>query len=255
VRWDNIAMVGAGIAVVLGVATTLLSWSSSSTPQQGATRSTGAPALTATATDPAAANGASTDASTAASDGDATGFVTDPAEAQTLIDEAHDFIAQGRWDEAADRLDTIAPQLRTSSGVDDVRADLNAARTKWTSLDTALRSDVAALDWPAAKRDLAQLAAIAPLDDEQLALRDQVSAATAPRDQAPAGTAKTAAASIASASKAKTTVAAAAASRPAAAAAAKAAATPASGISPSDQKQIDTLVKVLGNVSNMAADD
>ena len=168
VRWDNLAVLCAALAVVGGVATTIMSQTGSKakpTPQLAPANVAPAP-VDPTVVDP----DASTTSITAATLEDAT----------ALVDEARGFIAQGRWEEAADRLASVDPNLRPATEAAAAQLELRTAQASWNRLDGLLRDQVAAKSWAAASVTLDELAKLAPLAEDQLVLQDQVDDALAP---------------------------------------------------------------------------
>jgi hypothetical protein len=164
VKWDNIAIVLIG-AVVAAFAVVAIIATSDSAPTKQATRP--APIRDEQLTD-AAATGEATDGELTLDD------------ATSLADEAKTFISQARWDEAADRLQTIPSEFRAAVDADAIEARLTELRTQHDQLKDELTAAVEARQWKQADVLLDKLAKIAPLDSELLATQAQVDAALAP---------------------------------------------------------------------------
>lgn len=164
-RWDNLAVLCAALAVVGGVTTTVMSQMS---PKPKAEAAAAAPAAVAPAVTPDAADGATAINAATLED------------ANMLVSEARDFISQGRWEEAADRLASVDASMRPATEADIAQRELEAAQGSWTRLDAQLRTQVEAQEWTDARATLEALVDVAPLGEEQLDLQEAVEAALAP---------------------------------------------------------------------------
>lgn len=167
VKWDNIAIVlmGAVVAVFAVVGIMLTADKPAATPKVQPEAATSTELLDDTATDPAAGE-----------------LTIDDAHA--LIEEAKGFMAEARWDEAADRLATIPEQFRAEVGAEALEAQLAELRTKHDTLRAELTAAVEARQFKQARVILKQLAAIAALDAELLAIQEQVDTALTPKPAA-----------------------------------------------------------------------
>jgi hypothetical protein len=163
VKWDNIAIVlmGAVVAVFAVVGIMLTADKPAATPKPRPEAATSTELLEDTATEPAAGE-----------------LTIDDANA--LIEEAKGFMAEARWDEAADRLATIPEEFRAEVGAEALEAQLAELRTQHDKLRAELTAAVEARQFKQAKGLLKQLAAIAALDADLLAIQEQVDAALAP---------------------------------------------------------------------------
>lgn len=177
-RWEYWFM--GGIVLVLGgmvVAMLALGLTSNTT---GSTAPTSTKLVTGGTSTDRAVDPAAAASSAQASAGADSGITLE--DAQMLVDDSASLKRDGRWDEARDRLDSITSSVqRDALGVDALTAQLTADHDRWTQLDTQLADRVAARDWPAANTTIAQLAAIAALDDAHLATRETIRLQLAPK--------------------------------------------------------------------------
>jgi hypothetical protein len=159
VKWDNIAIVLMGAVVATFAVVAILATSDKAPAQKPVAKP--APVQDTEQTD-----------ATATDDGELS-----LEDAQSLAEEARQFIAQARWDEAADRLATIPEEYRTTVDADAIEAELTKLRGEYDQLRSELTAAVEAHQWAEAKTLLAKLAKIAPLDADLLATQAQVTTA------------------------------------------------------------------------------
>jgi hypothetical protein len=174
-RWQYLA-IGATVVALGGTCIFALVHSFTAAPASSAVVTPRAPGLTPVkaAPDTVAGGGASDDMAA-----DGSGLTAD--DAQALVDDSASLEDEARWDEALDRLTSITdPTQRTQLGADALTTQLRATEARWTTLRGQVDTQVAAKQWSAANTTIAQLAAIAHLDDTLLATRTSVRLQLAP---------------------------------------------------------------------------
>lgn len=162
VKWENVAILAGGAVVATFAVVLVLIQGAEQKP------TTQAPVQPQAAVTP-------TDGATVEPEGALT--MTD---ALGLVEEARQFIAEARWDEAAERLESVPAELREVAGATELAAVLETTRTRHEQLRAELVAAVEARRWTEAEGLLEQLAAIAPLDVELQAQQALVQQGLAP---------------------------------------------------------------------------
>jgi hypothetical protein len=169
VRWENVMIVLIGVVVasfaVMGILISQAPESSTSAPGSEPARKIPAPSAPFEDSVPA---------STLTLD-DSLG----------LVEEARSLAGEARWDEATDRLDAVPAEYVTESGADTLRVELEATRAQHDRLRAEIVAAVEARRWDDADRLLVQIAGIATLDAELLALQAAVERGAAPAPTTP----------------------------------------------------------------------
>lgn len=177
VKWDNVMIVLIGIVVAAFAVVGILLYADS-----GASRTASKDPSTATAAESGTSESAYADVAPGElSLDDSLGVV---AEARTLMSE-------GRWVEAADRLELIPAELRDASGATAAQATLEDRRGAHEQLRAELEAAVEARNWKGAQAIIAKLSALAPLDADLTATQELIDTALTPKHAAPARATKT----------------------------------------------------------------
>ena len=162
VRWDNIMIVLIGVtAAAFAVVAILMGGDSTEQP----------PASTGPAVE--------TEAAAPALETAEPGSLT-LDDAVSLVEEVRALMAEGRWDEATDRLELVPDDLRDASGATTALADLEAARTEHEQLRAQLQAAVEARNFTTARALVTKLSALAPLDAELTATKELIDKALTP---------------------------------------------------------------------------
>lgn len=153
VRWDNVMIVLIGAAVAAAAVVFVVMTGDAVPP----TKRPAAPAKHAAAapdTDPSATTDGGLDID----------------DARGLLEEARTLMADARWAEATDRLDTIPADLREIVGSSALAAEIDTKSAAWELHRTRLDAAVKGQQWKVARVELDELATLARLDTQLLEL-------------------------------------------------------------------------------------
>ncbi len=167
VKWDNVMIVLIGVVVAAFAVVGILLYADT-----GATPTA--------AKDPSAATAPETEASESAYADVAPGELS-LDQAIEVVAEARTLMSEGRWVEAADRLELIPEDLRDGSGATVALSELEERRSTHDQLRAELEAAVEARNWKGAQAIIAKLSALAPLDADLTATQELIDTALTPK--------------------------------------------------------------------------
>lgn len=167
VKWDNVMIVLIGVVVAAFAVVGILLYSDSGT----------APTPAKDPSTATAAESGLTDVATEAVEPGALSL----DDSIGVVEEVRAFMAEGRWVEAADRLDLIPTDLRDASGATEAQELLDERRGAHDQLRAELEAAIEARNWKGAQTVIAKLAELAPLDADLTATKELVDTALTPK--------------------------------------------------------------------------